>query len=36
MVDGCRDMAGSESFKTMAAERDQKIALILKVVRQKG
>lgn len=36
MVDGCRDMAGSESFKTMAAERDQKIARILKVVRQKG
>jgi carnitine 3-dehydrogenase len=36
MVDGCSDMAGSESFETMAAQRDQKIARILKVVQQKG
>ncbi len=36
MVDGCNDMAGSSNFKTMAAERDQKIARILKIVQQKG
>ena len=36
MVDGCNDMAGSRSFKKMAAERDQKIARILKIVQQKG
>ena len=36
MVDGCIDMAGNSSFKTMAAERDQKIARILKIIQQKG
>jgi carnitine 3-dehydrogenase len=36
MVDGCNDIAGGESFKTMAAERDQKIARILKITQQKS
>jgi carnitine 3-dehydrogenase len=36
MVDGCNDMAGGESFKTMASERDQKIARILKIAGQKS
>jgi hypothetical protein len=36
MVDGCNDMAGGESFKTLASERDQKIARILKITKQKS
>ena len=36
MVDGCHNMAGSSSFKKMAAERDQQIARILKIIQQKG
>ena len=36
MVDGCHNMAGNSSFRTMAAERDQKIARILKIIQQKG
>ena len=36
MVDGCHNMAGNSSFKTMAAERDQKIARILKIIQQKS
>ena len=36
MVDGCNDIAGGESFETMAAERDKKIALILKITQQKS
>ena len=36
MVDGCNDIAGGESFETLAAERDQKIARILKITQQKS
>jgi carnitine 3-dehydrogenase len=36
MVDGCNDMARGESFKTMASERDKKIARILKIAGQKS
>ena len=36
MVDGCNDMAEGESFKKMASERDQKIARILKIAKQKS
>ena len=34
MVDGCDHMAGGESFKVMAADRDQKIARILKIFQK--
>lgn len=34
MVEGCNNMAGDQNFKILAAERDQKIARILKISRQ--